>query len=94
MREEFERRYITPIMYASYPGTLATLNLTVLQVSQEASSLLRILVSFGSLSFLISAFSVFFFVLYPGKKSLWTLTAITFLAGLLFSLIAVIDLII
>ena len=81
-------------MYASYPGTLATLNLTVLQVtSPEASQFVRILISLGSLTFLVSAFSIFFFVLYPIKKSLWTVTATTFLAGLFFSLLAVLELI-
>ena len=95
LREEFERKYITPIMYASYPGTLATLNLTVLQVTgPETPSIVRILVSLGSLAFLVSAFAVFFFVLYPFRKSLWNVTAVTFLGGLSFSLIAVLVIII
>jgi hypothetical protein len=95
LREDFERKYITPIMYASYPGTLATLNLTVLQVTgNETPWIVRFLISLGSLTFLISAFTIFFFVLYPFRKSLWTITAVTFLGGLTFSLIAVIELII
>ncbi len=33
MSGEFEEKFIKPIVHASYPGTLAALNLTVLQVT-------------------------------------------------------------
>jgi hypothetical protein len=91
MTEEFERRFIKPIVNASYPGTLAALNLTVLQVTgPDAPPAIRMLIALGSVTFLISAFSIFFYTLYPTKKNLWTTTALSFIAGLTCSLIAVI----
>ena len=95
MTEEFEVRFIRPIINASYPGTLAALNLTVLQVTEtDASFLIRMLIAFGSVTFLISAYSIFFYTIYPTKRRLWTITAISFLAGLTFSLVAVIAILI
>ena len=92
---EFEERFIKPIVNASYPGTLAALNLTVLQVTgPDAPSIIRMLIAFGSMMFLISSFSIFFYSIYPTKKKLWTTTAISFLLGLTCSLIAVIVIII
>ncbi|MFQ6063853.1 MAG: hypothetical protein ACE5L6_00070 [Candidatus Bathyarchaeia archaeon] len=90
MTEEFEERFIKPIVHASYPGTLAALNLTALQVAVGAPLTIRFLLSFGSIMFLLSSFSIFFYTIYPTKKKLWTTTAITFLFGLACSLIAVI----
>ena len=91
MTEEFEERFIKPIVHASYPGTLAALNLTVLQVTgPDAPSIIRMLIAFGSMTFLLSSFSIFFYTLYTTKKRLWTTTAISFLVGLACSLIAVI----
>jgi len=91
MTEDFERRFIQPIINASYPGTLAALNLTVLQVTEAGTSLLiRMVIAFGSMAFLISAYSIFFYTIYPTNSKLWKSTAISFLAGLTFSLIAVI----
>ena len=91
MTEEFEEGFIKPIVHASYPGTLATLNLTVLQVTpHDAPSIIRMLIAFGSITFLLSSFSIFFYTIYPTKKRLWTTTAISFLLGLTCSLIAVI----
>lgn len=91
MTEEFEEKFIKPIVHASYPGTLAALNLTVLQVTgRDAPSIIRILVAFGSIMFLLSSFSIFFYSIYPTKKKLWTTTAIAFLLGLACSFMAVI----
>jgi len=95
MTEEFERRFIKPIVNASYPGTLAALNLTVLQVTgPDAPTTIKMLIALGSVTFLISAFTIFFYTLYPTKKKLWTTTALSFLAGLSCSLIAVIAILI
>jgi hypothetical protein len=95
MTEEFERRFIKPIVNASYPGTLAALNLTVLQVTGPgAPPTIRMLIALGSVTFLISAFSIFFYTIYPTKKNLWTTAALSFLAGLTCSLIAVIAILI
>jgi hypothetical protein len=51
-------------------------------------------IALGSVAFIISAYSIFFYTIYPTKRQLWVSTAITFLAGLTFSLIAVIALLI
>lgn len=91
MSGEFEERFIKPIVHASYPGTLAALNLTVLQVTPvDAPQIIRMLIALGSMTFLLSAFSIFFYTIYPTKKTLWTITALAFLLGLFCSVIAVI----
>jgi hypothetical protein len=88
---EFEERFIKPIVHASYPGTLAALNLTVLQVTPvDAPPIVRMLIAMGSMTFLLSAFSIFFYTIYPTKKRLWMITALAFLLGLFCSVIAVI----
>lgn len=95
MSEEFENRFIRPIINASYPGTLAALNLTVLQVTgPDASILIKMLIALGSVTFLISSYSIFFYSIYPTRTKLWISTAVSFLAGLTFSLIAVIAILI
>ncbi len=91
--EEFEEKFIKPIVNASYPATLATLSLTVLQVSglsgEHIPAFLRITFLLGATAFLVSAFSIFFYTVYPTRKKLWTMTAITFLAGLVCSVVSV-----
>ena len=89
--QEFEEKFIKPIVNASYPATLAALSLTVLQVSglsgEPIPASLRITFLLGATAFLVSAFSVFFYTVYPTRKKLWTMTAITFLAGLVSSVV-------
>jgi hypothetical protein len=86
--EDFEEKFIKPIINASYPGTLAALSLAVLQVTGQQSPLtLKFTLLIGSTSFLLSAFSIFFYSIYPTRKKLWTTTAVMFLVGL-FCLIA------
>jgi len=88
---EFEEKFIKPIVHASYPGTLAALNLTVLQVTPvDAPQIIRMLIALGSMTFLLSAFTIFFYTIYPTKKRLWTITALAFLLGLFCSVIAII----
>lgn len=91
--EEFEKRFIKPIVNASYPGTLAALSLTVLQVTgltgKPTPVALRITLLLGAATFLLSAFSIFFYSIYPTRKKLWTSTAITFLVGLFCSIVSV-----
>ncbi len=91
--EDFEERFIKPIVNASYPGTLAALSLTVLQVTGISGSpppySLKITLLLGSTAFLLSAFSIFFYSIYPTRRKLWTSTAVTFLVGLLCSVLAV-----
>jgi len=91
--EEFEEKFIKPIINASYPGTLAALTLTVLQVTgmsgEPTPFSLKITLLLGSTAFLLSAFSIFFYSIYPTRKKLWTSTAIAFLFGLFCSTISV-----
>jgi hypothetical protein len=90
--EEFEEKFIKPIVNASYPATLAALSLTVLQVTGfggETPYSLKFTLLLGASTFLLSAFSIFFYSIYPTRKKLWTAAAVTFLVGLLFSVISV-----
>ena len=89
--EEFEEKFIKPIVNASYPGTLAALSLAVLQVTglhgEQIPSTLKYTLLVGAVTFLLSAFSIFFYSIYPTRKKLWTSAAVMFLVGL-FCLIA------
>jgi len=91
--EEFEEKFIKPIVNASYPGTLAALSLTVLQVTglrgEPTPSSLKFTLLLGSAAFLLSAFSIFFYSIYPTRKKLWTTTAVSFLIGLFCSVVSV-----
>jgi len=91
--EEFEEKFIKPIVNASYPGTLAALSLTVLQVTGMTGKTvplgLKITLLTGATAFLLSAFSIFFYSIYPTRKKLWTATAVTFLVGLFCSIVSV-----
>ena len=90
MAEEFEKKFIRPIINASYPGTLAALSLAVLQVGGKESSLaLKFVLSLGAIMFLLSAFFIFFYSIYPTRKKLWTGTAITFFLGLFWLILSV-----
>jgi ABC-type Fe3+-siderophore transport system permease subunit len=88
MSEEFEAKFIKPIVNACYPGTLAALGLAVLQITTNYPLALKIVLLTSSLTFTLSAFFIFFYTLYPTRKRLWTLTAITFLFGLCCSILA------
>jgi hypothetical protein len=86
--EEFEEKFIKPIVNASYPATLAALSLAVLQIG-PVSLTLKVALLLAAGTFLLSAFSVFFYCLYPTRKMLWTAGAINFLIGLSCSIISV-----
>jgi len=95
MTEEFEERLIKPIINASYPGTLATLSLAVLEiVGREAPIILRFLLSLDAVMFVSCAFLIFFYTIYPKKRILWNISALAFIAGLASSLLAVFGLIV
>jgi len=91
--EEFEEKFIKPIVNASYPATLAALSLTILQVTGFSGvpppSSLRITLLLGAAAFLLSAFCVFFYSIYPTRKKLWTSAAVSFLLGLFCSIVSV-----
>jgi hypothetical protein len=86
--EEFEEKFIKPIVNASYPATLAALSLAVLQIG-PVSFTLKVTLLLAAGTFLLSAFSVFFYCLYPTRRMLWTAGAINFLIGLSCSIISV-----
>lgn len=95
MREDFDDRLIKPIVNACYPGTLAGLSLTALQiVGKEAVPIIRLILSLNSMMFVLSAFFIFFYTIYPERTKLWRISASTFIAGLASSLIAVIGIIV
>jgi hypothetical protein len=80
MTEEFEK-LIRPIRNASAPGTLAALSLAALRIG-EFPWILRLGLLLGAIMFVLSAFFIFFYSIYPTKRILWTGTALTFLLGL------------
>jgi len=82
MAEELER-FIRPIRNASSPGTLAALSLAVLKIGgNEFPTVLKLGLGLGAILFLLSAFFIFFYSIYPTSRKLWIGTAITFLLGL------------
>lgn len=80
MAEEFES-LIKPIRNATSPGTLAALSLAALKIGDFPREL-RIGLLLGAIMFLLSAFFIFFYSIYPTKRTLWTSAAMTFLLGL------------
>jgi len=86
--QEFEEKFVRPIVNACYPGTLAGLSLTVLSITPNIPEDEKIVLLTASLTFTLSAFLIFFYTIYPTRKRLWTLTAIAFLSGLFCSLLA------
>ena len=85
---ELDKRFIDPIINASRPGTLAGLSLSVLKISSGDPDIIRFMLGLGAVMFLLSAFFIFFYTLYPMFRRLWTFTALTFLAGLVTSIIS------
>jgi hypothetical protein len=62
MSEEFEKKFIKPIINASYPGTLAALSLAVLKIGgTEFPTSLKLGLVLGAILFLLSAFFIFFY---------------------------------
>ncbi len=92
--EDFEEKFIKPIVNASFPSTLAGLDLAVLQFSSTPGFWLSLTFLVGASGFLLSAFSIFFYTIYPTRKKMWTSTALTFLTALFCSIIAVLVLVV
>jgi hypothetical protein len=90
MSNEFEEKFIKPIINASYPGTLAGLSLAVLQITYNIPVYLKIALLTAALTFTLSAFFIFFYSIYPARKKLWTLSATSFIAGLSCSILAIV----
>ena len=88
--EDFEEKFIKPLVSASYPATLAALSLTATVVSNLGGSppvYLKIGLLSAAVTFLFSSFSIFFYRLYPSQKKLWTGASVMYVVGL-FCLIA------
>lgn len=81
MSDEFES-LIKPIRNASAPGTLAALSLAALKIGDFPRAL-KIGLLLGAIMFLSSAFFIFFFSIYPTKRTLWTSAAVAFILGLI-----------
>jgi hypothetical protein len=82
LSEEFEK-FMRPIRNASSPGTLAALCLTAFRLGTGTYPLaLKFGLLLGAVMFLLSAFFIFFYSIYPTWKKLWSGTAIFFLLGL------------
>jgi len=92
--DEFEEKFIKPIVNASYPATLAGLDLAVLQFSSSPGKILSLTFLLGGTSFILAAFSIFSYTIYPTRKKLWTSSALSFILGLLFSVLAILVLVI
>jgi hypothetical protein len=94
MSEEFEERFIKPIINASYPGTLAGLGLAALSITGARSLILTLSLASGALLFLLSAFFLFLYTVRPTRRRYWTGSALSFLLGLVASIISVLILVI
>jgi len=92
--DEFEERFIKPIVNASYPATLAGLDLAVLQFSNFPGEILSLTFLLGGTAFILAAFSIFSYTIYPTRKKMWTSSALSFIFGLLFSTTAILVLVI
>jgi len=93
MSDEFEERFIKPIINASYPGTLAGLGLTALSITGQRSIYLTASLASGAFLFLLSAFFIFFYTVYPTRRKYWTGAEFSFLFGLVASIASVVILV-
>src|SRR5713226_9892639 len=91
---EFEEKFIKPIVNASYPATLAGLDLAVLQFSSSPGRILSLTFLLGATSFILAAFSIFSYTIYPTRRKWWTSSALAFILGLFFSVVAILVLVI
>jgi hypothetical protein len=88
MADDYDKRYVEPIVNASRPATLAALSLAVLRFSAEDPMPLQVILLVGAIMFLFSSFFIFFYSIYPTRRILWTGTAMTFFLGLLCSIMS------
>lgn len=88
MEKRVEGGLVEPIINATRPGTLAALSITILKFSAEDPWIFKLILLVGAIMFLLSSFFIFFYTLYPIRKTLWALTASTFLVGLCCSIVS------
>lgn len=91
--DESEQMLLRPIINASYPATLAALSLAVLQITGARSIVVRLILGSGALMFTVCAFAFFFHSIYMKNRQLWVVTALTYVIGLVFTLLSVLSLI-
>ena len=89
--DKAEELRLRPIVNASYPATLAALSLAVIEIT-GVSGVSRYILGSGALTFTICAFTFFFYSIYPTRRYLWSATAMIFIIGLVFTLLAVLSL--
>ncbi len=70
------------------------MDLAVLQFSATPGTVLSLAFLLGASGFMISAFSIFSYTLYPTRKKVWTSSAIGFISGLAFSVVAILILVV
>jgi hypothetical protein len=81
---------VSALRVASLPATLAGLSLAAMQVTgKSAPTVLTILLGSTGVLFLLSSFAGFFHTLYMNRRALWTVMGITFILGLVCSLLSV-----
>jgi hypothetical protein len=86
---DFRERFIEPIDNASKPATIAALNFAAVVLLPSTGTfdiILRVLLGVGGLLFLLSAFAIFFFTIYPSRRGLWLTGSFSFLLGLVLSM--------
>ncbi|HUI23053.1 MAG TPA: hypothetical protein VLY82_01520 [Nitrososphaerales archaeon] len=87
---EFREKFIQPIINACWPGTLA--GLAIAGLALGPTRLLRLSLALSAIGYLTSSFAVFFYTIYPSKRRLWSLAALSFLFALTASLFSVVAL--
>ena len=88
MGEDYEKIFVEPIVNASRPATLAALSLTVLKFASNDPVILQVILTLGAIMFLLSSFFMFFYSIYSSRRILWMGASVTFLIGLLCSIIS------
>ena len=85
--EDYEKVFVEPIVNASRPAILASLSLTVLKFATNDPVILQIILTIGAVMFLLSSFFLFFYSIYTSRRILWVGASVTFLIGLICSII-------
>ena len=88
MGEDDSKHFVEPIINASRPGTLAGLSMSILKFSTNDPPILQYTLVAGAILFLLSSFFIFFYTIYPTRRWLWTGTSLSFLSGLVCSILS------
>jgi hypothetical protein len=88
--KESRERFIEPIVNACWPGTLA--GLAIAGLALGPTRLLKLSLAISAIGYLVSSFAIFFYTIYPSRRRLWTVAALSFLFALTASLFSVVAL--